>query len=161
MSFVPRKPEIEEVAAAIEHCQTLDEVAKVALKASWSVIQRRQLWMIGTDLQIAYGPYSSANDAFKALALGRVPEAEEDEGSKVASGKGYVAVSANDGHAGVHLLVGPERAKDATNRLDIQAHRTANHLCVTCDHRIEAHGVSSTRPGCSIAGCACKAPKKP
>lgn len=156
MPFKPRKPETEEVAEAIKDCQSLDEVAQVALAASFKVIQKRELWVVATDAKIIYGPYASEIDAYNALAEGKIDGFEDEEGIKKLRKDG-VQIPTLGGKAAVYRLTGPLLQEERTEHHDSKARIIAEHLCPKCEHKKLAHGLNGRSTACSIQGCKCKA----
>lgn len=159
MPFSPRKAEVEEVVDAITQHREAEDVAKAALKASFAVIQRRELWAVATDARMVYGPYASETDAYNALAAGKVTDFVDEEGIKqVRKEKGVPTLG---GKAAVLKTIGPLALAESAEEKDEKARRTAERLCATCDHPLLAHGITNRSSKCSTSGCSCPEPKKP
>lgn len=153
--FSPRREEVEAVADAIKDATSLEEVAKLSLKASFAIIQKRQTWAIATDAHIIYAPYASEADAYSALAGGKVDGFEDEEGIKaIRKEKGIPTLG---GKAAVLALSGPLALEDHLEHHDGKARIIAEHLCPTCQHKKAAHGLNGRSTACSIQGCKCKA----
>lgn len=161
MALIPRKPEVEEVAEAIKAATSdgLDAAAKASIKASFTILQRRQLWIIATDAHLIYGPYESEAAAYNALAGGKVPDFEDEEGIKAIRKEKEIPTLG--GRAIVLPIIGPLALAEGIAEKDAAAFNTSNHLCVTCGHKLLAHGLKRSSNGCSVRGCTCSSPKTP
>ncbi len=161
MPLSPRKEEVQGVADAIEAAtpKGLDAAAKAAIKEAFAALQRRRLWVIATDAHLLYGPYASQADAYNALAGKKVPGFEDKEDIKaIRKEKGIPSLG---GKAAVLAMSGPLALENTQEEVDLEAHRVANRLCATCDHKLLAHGVHRNSVGCSVYGCTCPSPKAP
>lgn len=147
------------MSEAISKYHELEDVAKAALRVAYSIFQKRRQWVVATDAQILYGGFASEADAYNALAGKKVPGFEGKEDIKaIRKEKGIPSLG---GKAAVLAMSGPLALEDAQEEVDLEAHRVANRLCATCDHKLLAHGVHRNSVGCSVYGCACPSPKAP
>lgn len=160
MPYSPRKDEVEAVMSAIESEESLEAVARTALRTAFSLMQRRDLWVLAqADSRLLLGPYASDTDVYNALAAGRVDGFVDEEGIKAIRKEGR---SPNlGGRAAVIQMRGPLAAAERYDEADLKAHRVAERLCVTCDHALLGHGVTNRSSGCSVYGCTCPSAKKP
>lgn len=159
MAFSPRKDEWPEVADAIEKATPdgLEAAAKAALKASFKVLQKRNLWAIATDAQILYAPFASEVDAYNALAGGEIEGFVDEEGIKDLRKADKSAIPTLGGKAMVLRLTGPLALAEQLDHHDRKAHIISEHLCPKCEHKKTEHGVNGRSTACSIHGCTCKA----
>lgn len=139
MAFTPRREEIEAVADAIEGQDSLEGVAREALKASFKLLQRRNLWAVATDASIIYAPFASENDCYTALAGGKVDGFVDEEGIKALRKEDKSAIPTLGGRAMVLRLTGPLALEATTYRKDREAHLFSNHLCVHCEQAVNKH----------------------
>ena len=159
MALTPRKDEWPEVADAIEKAtpQGLEAAAKAALKASFTVLQKRHLWAVATDAQIVYGPWASETDAYNALAAGQVEGFVDEEGIKALRKEDKSAIPSLGGKALVLRLTGPLALAEQVEHHDRKARIVAEHLCSKCEHKKAVHGLNGRSTACSVTGCTCKA----
>lgn len=159
MGLTPRKDEWPEVADAIEKATPdgLEAAAKAALKASFTVLQKRHLWAIATDAQIIYAPFASEIDAYNALAGGQVEGFVDEEGIKELRKEDKTAIPTLGGKAMVLRITGPLALADQLDHHDRKARIISEHLCPKCEHKKQAHGLNGRSTACSIQGCSCKA----
>ena len=160
MPYSPRKDEVEAVMSAIESEESLEAVARTALRTACSLMQRRDLWVLAqADSHTLLGPYASDTDVYNALAAGRVDGFVDEEGIKAVRKEGKTPNLG--GRAAVMQLRGPLAAGERYDAIDLKAYLTSNRLCVTCEHSLVGHGVTNRSSGCSVYGCTCPSPKRP
>lgn len=162
MAISPRASEVAAVAEAIEDQDSLEAVAKAALKASYAALQSRPapgeklekgLWVVVIEGPLLYGPFGTYNEALKAVGNGKIPNYERtaerlrEEGLAPAS------------EAMILPMRGPLAMAEKAIEYDREARLYSNHLCVNCEHGLAKHGVRSNTGACSIAGCECKKAK--
>lgn len=159
MPYTPRKDELQAMADAIRDCQSLEDVAKTALKTAFALIQNRN--MVGVAIEnsrLIYGPFASETDAYNALAGNKLEGFEDEEGIK-AKRKQKIIPSLG-GKALVFTMVGPQVQADRVEQYDWRAKCAAEHLCINCGHGVLKHDVQGKPVGCSLPGCDCAKVKK-
>ena len=145
MAFTPRREEIEAVADAIEGQDSIEGVAREALKASFKLLQRRNLWAVGTDASIIYAPFASENDCYTALAGGKIDGFVDEEGIKALRKEDKSAIPTLGGKATVLRLTGPLALEAATYRKDREARLFSSHLCSNCEQPQGGHDTKTGR----------------
>ena len=144
---------------AIEKEDSLEAVAKSAIRASYAALQERPgpgekldkgLWVVATSDRLLYGPFGTIREAEKAVANGKIPNLEKNL-DRIGE-DGFIA--ARD--VAILPLRGPLSMAREAAEYDREARLFSNHLCSTCEHPSAKHGIVARNPGCSIAGCSCK-----
>lgn len=162
MAISPRASEVAAVAEAIEDQDSLEAVAKMALKASYAALQSRPapgeklekgLWVVVIEGPLLYGPFGTYNEAAKAVQNGKIPNYERT--AERLREEGLVPTA----EAMILPMKGPLAMAEKAISFDREARIFSNHLCSTCEHRLVKHGVNSNTGACSIAGCDCKRAK--
>lgn len=146
--------------AAIEKEDSLEGVAKAALKAAYAAFQSRPapgeklekgLWVVATSDGLIYGPFSTEAEATKAVENGKIPDLEALSGR--VREEGYVP--AREAH--ILPMTGPLAMAEKAIAKDREARQFALHLCATCDHPTARHSAQNGR--CTRTGCSCVKPK--
>lgn len=160
--ITPRKTELEAVMEAIADEDSLEAVAKAALKAAYACFQSRPapseklekgLWVVATSDGLLYGPFSTEGEATKAVENGKIPDTEALAGR--VREEGYVP--AREAH--ILPMTGPLAMAEKAIKTDREARLFALHLCETCEHPSAKHGIRSNSGACSIRGCECRKDK--
>lgn len=159
MPFTPRKEEVATMAEAIRGCQSLEEVAKTALKEAFKTIQGRSLWYVAVkESRLVYGPFASETDAYNALGANKLKGFTDEEGIKAIRKEGIIP--SLGGKALVFQGVGPLVAFENARQYDWEAYCASEHLCLTCGHGAMKHNVNGRSDGCSLCECSKLKPAK-
>lgn len=159
MAISARRHEVEAVMDAIEKATSLEETAKLALKASYAALQERPapdeklekgLWVVATSDRLLYGPFGTYNEAEKAVINGKIPNLEK--GLERAGEDGYIPAT----DVTILPLRGPLSMAKKAAEFDREARLFAGHLCSNCEHRAARHGATAGSVACTEYGCTCK-----
>lgn len=155
MAFTPRKAEVQAVMEAIESADSLEAVAKAALKEAWNCIQARELYVVAVkEGRALYGPFASENDAYGALKKNTFMALKDPDEIKRAKEEGFVPTLG--GEAAVLTTRSPLAAGKALAEIDDEAEASRSHTCATCKHPDAVHDWPKRRSGCAIKWCNCK-----
>lgn len=162
MAILARKAEVEAVTAAIEAEDSLEGVAKAALKASYAALQSRPapgekldkaLWVVVAEGPLLYGPFGTYGEAAKAVQNGKIPNLER--AADRLREEGLVPAR----QAMILPMTGPLAMAEKGIAIDREARLFSGHLCDTCEHRLAKHNIAVRNPGCSVSGCECQKAK--
>lgn len=131
---------------AIEKEDTLEGVAKAAIKRSFAALQERPgpgekldkgLWVVATSDRLLYGPFGTHAEAAKAVTNGKIPNLEKNL-DRIGE-DGFIAAQ----DVAILPLRGPLSMAQKAEEYDREARLFSNHLCVHCELPVARHDVKT------------------